>query len=166
MSISESLKARKSMELGMVRSIARFDGLAGADLRDRLEPEDTRDMDDDDAAEDRGEPDANVSGAPPKSGRCAEGADRDGRPGSAARGVASASGPVASASGPVTSPSLAVMLCEISTLLLISGLDPDSIQASRRRLGRMDDSGSGVGYGRFCALPKLPGFSGSPSQVS
>lgn len=159
MSISESLKARKSMELGMVRSIARFDGLAGADLRDRLEPEDTRDMDDDDAAEDRGEPDANVSGAPPKSGRCAEGADRDGRPGSAARGVASAS-------GPVTSPSLAVMLCEIPTLLLNSGLDPDSLQASRRRLGRMDDSGSGVGYGRFCALPKLPGFSGSPSQVS
>lgn len=159
MSISESLKARKSMELGMVRSIARFDGLAGADLRDRLEPEDTRDMDDDDAAEDRGEPDANVSGAPPKSGRCAEGADCDGRPGSAARGVASAS-------GPVISPSLAVMLCEIPTLLLNSGLDTDSLQAPRRRLGRMDDSGSGVGYGRFCALPKLLGFSGSPSQVS
>jgi hypothetical protein len=79
----------------MARSIARLDGLDTADLRDLLEPEDTRDMEDEDTAEERGDMDGLFTGAP-KSSDGAEGADRDGRPDNAARGVASASGLVTS----------------------------------------------------------------------
>lgn len=140
------------IELGIARSIARLDGLDNTDLRDLLEPEDTRDTDDDDAAEERGDMDAGLSSAP-KSSNGAEGADRDCRPDSAARGVASASGLVTSLSSTMS----------LTIFSFVLGADFDPLYSPQLRFEGGNESRSGVGYKRFDDL--APILVSSPSRV-
>lgn len=128
----------------MTRSIARLDGLDSADARDLLEPEDARDADDDDAIEPRGDMDAEFADAL-RSREGADGADRDTRPDSAARGVASASELVVSLS--------TTMSLKVSVLYFL-----------RWRFEGRNDAGSGVEYKRFDALAPVAIFAAPPSS--
>lgn len=93
------------------------------------------------------------SSSAPKSSNGAEGADRDCRPDSAARGVTSASGLVTSLSSTM---SLTIFSC-----VLKAGFDP--LYSPQLRFEGSNESGSGVGYKRFDDLAPVP--VSSPSRV-